>query len=136
MPLPTHDSLQIFFTCKVTAFLVEQFVSAQAGELADEGSGTTFSGFTGDPSGGSEKLPDVYVRLPRGEYPTIVCEAGWAEDREQLVQDDRLWLLQTSGETRVVIVLSFQENIPPAPAVVRDDQTTQNTPDEEALLAG
>ncbi|KAG0127179.1 hypothetical protein HOY82DRAFT_613727 [Tuber indicum] len=64
-----------------------------------------------------------------------MCEAGWAEDHGQLVQDARRWPLQANSQTRVVIVLSFQENMPPAPAMVRDEKTTtHNTPDEQALL--
>ncbi|KAG0134932.1 hypothetical protein HOY82DRAFT_601811 [Tuber indicum] len=135
MPLPIHDSLQVFFTNNVSVSLAQRFGPSQARKLATVASRTTFAGFTGDPSGRSEKLPDAFVCLPRARFPTVVCEAGWAEDHEQLVQDARLWLLRTRGETRVVIVLSFRENIPPAPAVVRDDETTtQNTPDEQALL--
>ncbi|KAG0134933.1 hypothetical protein HOY82DRAFT_537151 [Tuber indicum] len=104
MPLPTPDSL-----------------SSQERNLATVGSGIRF---TGDPSGRSEKLSDAYVCLPRAQFSTVVWEASSAEDHEQLVQDARLCLLRTSGQGGVVIVLSFQENIPPAPAVVRDDETT------------
>ncbi|KAG0125774.1 hypothetical protein HOY82DRAFT_616060 [Tuber indicum] len=115
MPLPTHDSLKEFFTNNVSVSLAQRFGPSQARKLVTVASGTTFAGFTGDPS--------------------VVCEAGWAEDYEQLVQDARLWLLRTSGQTRVVIVLSFQENIPRAPTVIQHDETTtQNTSAEQALL--
>ncbi|KAG0133140.1 hypothetical protein HOY82DRAFT_538264 [Tuber indicum] len=69
-------------------------------------------------------------------FPQLcVCEAGWAEDHEQLVRDACLWLLRTSGQTPVVIVLSFQENIPSAPTVIQPDETTtQNISAEQALL--
>ncbi|RPA95742.1 hypothetical protein L873DRAFT_1812523 [Choiromyces venosus 120613-1] len=112
MPTPTHDSLQIYFTQNVLCSLVERFGSSQAMSMVSVGSGTKFSGFTGDWSGSSEKLPDAYIQLPDGNFPTVVCEAGWAEAHEELMQDARLWLLHTNGQTRIVIVLSFTENNP------------------------
>lgn len=43
------------------------------------------------------------------QFPTIVCEAGWAETEEELREDARLWLQHTGGQTKVVIVVSFSE---------------------------
>ncbi|PWW79773.1 hypothetical protein C7212DRAFT_340495 [Tuber magnatum] len=68
-----------------------------------------FAGFNGDWSGSSEKLPDAYIKLRGTKFPEVVCEAGWAETHKDLVDDARLWLLHTGGETKVVIVLSFTE---------------------------
>ncbi|CUS10855.1 unnamed protein product [Tuber aestivum] len=70
----------------------------------------TFTGFKGDWTGSSEKLPDAYVKLHDTEFPRVVCEAGWAEGLEKLVEDARLWLLHTDGQTRIVIVVSFTES--------------------------
>ncbi|RPA88617.1 hypothetical protein L873DRAFT_1849655 [Choiromyces venosus 120613-1] len=110
MPTATHDSLQIFFTENVFGSLVERLGLAQATGLVDIGSGTTFAGFKGDWRGSSEKLPDAYVKLPSAKFPAVVCEAGWTETHEQLMDDARLWPLHTGGQTRIVIVVSFSEN--------------------------
>ncbi|KAG0640698.1 hypothetical protein HOY80DRAFT_1135812 [Tuber brumale] len=87
MPLPTHDSLQIYFAGEVVLSLAERFCRPQAGGMVAVASGTTFSGFTGDGFGTSRKLPDAYVQLPDGRFPTVVCEAGWAESHEDLMED-------------------------------------------------
>jgi len=69
-----------------------------------------FTGFKGDWTGSSEKLPDAYVQLADTEFPRIVCEAGWSEKHTELMDDARLWLLHTAGQTRLVIILSFTES--------------------------
>jgi len=38
-----------------------------------------------------------------------VCEAGWSEKHTELMDDARLWLLHTAGQTCLVIILSFTE---------------------------
>jgi len=50
------------------------------------------------------------VKLPTADFPTVVCEAGWSEDHLALMDDVRLWLLHTGGQTRLVIVISFTES--------------------------
>ncbi|PUU73061.1 hypothetical protein B9Z19DRAFT_1069278 [Tuber borchii] len=122
LPLPTHDALQLFFTRRVGSCLEAKFGSA-AEDLADIGSGTSFSGFRGDPSGSSEKLPDAYVQVPDGEFPTIVCEAGFSEAKEELLEDAKLWLLKTAGQTKVVIILAFTEVMPKRGQVALDGDT-------------
>ncbi|PUU75338.1 hypothetical protein B9Z19DRAFT_1131471 [Tuber borchii] len=122
LPLPTHDALQLFFTRRVASCLEAKFGSAVE-DLVDIGSGTSFSGFRGDPSGSSDKLPDAYVRVAGGEFPTIVCEAGYSESEEVLLEDARLWLLQTAGQTKIVIILAFTEVMPKGGQVAQDGDT-------------
>ena len=43
------------------------------------------------------------------DFPAVVCEAGWAETLEELMEDVRLWLLHTRGQTRIAIVMCFTE---------------------------
>ena len=43
------------------------------------------------------------------KLPAIVCEAGFSENWDKLMEDARLWLLCTGGETKIVFVLSFTE---------------------------
>ena len=66
--------------------------------------------FKGDWTGSSEKLPDAYVNFADEEFPRIVCEAGWAGKHTELMDDARLWLLQTAGQTYLVIIFSFTES--------------------------
>ncbi|KAG0634518.1 hypothetical protein HOY80DRAFT_1098340 [Tuber brumale] len=103
-------------------------------------SGTIFSGFTGDGFGTSRKLPDGYIHLPDGRFPTVVCKAGWAESRAGLMEDARLWLLHTNGETRIVIVISFTEkNVRTGETSVNPDcqptvSSTESEENEQSLL--
>lgn len=39
----------------------------------------------------------------------VVCEAGWTETLDELKEDARLWLLNTGGQTKIVIVMCFTE---------------------------
>ena len=66
-------------------------------------------GFKGDWSAASSKIPDAFAMLKGSRIPAIVCEAGWTEGWEKLMEDTRLWLLCTKGQTKIVIVLSFIE---------------------------
>ncbi|CUS13745.1 unnamed protein product [Tuber aestivum] len=109
MSTVTHDSPQYFFTHTVCVSLTEKVGLLKARQLVSVGSGTTFIGFEGGRSGSSEKLPDTFVRLRGARFPAVVCEAGWSETREQLIDDGRLWLLHTGGEPKIVIVVSFTE---------------------------
>ena len=56
------------------------------------------------------KIPDAYAMLPGADFPTVVCEAGWSEKFKALLDDARLWLLHTNGQTRAVILVSFTES--------------------------
>ncbi|PUU72481.1 hypothetical protein B9Z19DRAFT_1069742 [Tuber borchii] len=134
LPLPTHDSLQIFFAREVSVSLAERFGRAQARKMVSVASGTTFSGFTGDGYGTSRKLPDVYIKLPGQQFPTVVCEVGWSESLDELRNDARLWLLHTNGETKIVIIISFTEKKPPAPAAssISSGPPTLSTPNDES----
>jgi len=48
--------------------------------------------------------------LPGADFPIVVCEDGWSEKFEALLDDARLWLLHTNGQTRAVVLVSFTEN--------------------------
>ncbi|CUS07195.1 unnamed protein product [Tuber aestivum] len=126
MPLATHDSLQSFFNETVLLSLGEKLGVSQATRLVTVGSGTTFTGFEGDWTGSSEKLPDAYVKLRDAEFPRVVCEAGWAEGHGKLMDDARLWLLHTDGQTRIVIIVSFTES-----TIKHSLQASNKQPEEE-----
>ncbi|KAG0126291.1 hypothetical protein HOY82DRAFT_615489 [Tuber indicum] len=105
-------------------------IGSKARAMVAVRSGTTFSGFIGDGFGTSRKLSDAYIQLPEGRFPTVICEAGWAESLEDLMQDARLWLLHTDGETRIVIVISFMEkNLRTAVAFESLDPSCESTVD-------
>ena len=173
MPTPTHDSLQLYFTDQVLGSLNERFGRTQTRKMVRVGSGTSmsqmkslidiyltnlflaFKEFTGDWAGSSQKLPDAYVKPLNKKFPTIVCEAGFAESLEDLKADAKLWLLHTGGQTRIVFVLCVIETKPKTrkPALDlnqgtedNDDQTddtadaaettltTQESADDEQIL--
>ena len=50
------------------------------------------------------------MMLPSAEFPTIACEVGWSETHSELMDDVRLWLLYTMGQTRLVVVVKFTES--------------------------
>jgi len=50
--------------------------------------------------------------LPGADFPTVICEAGWSERLEALLDDARLWLLHTNGQTKAVVLVSFTESYP------------------------
>ncbi|KAG0636817.1 hypothetical protein HOY80DRAFT_1024191 [Tuber brumale] len=108
--LPTHEALPQFFSSCILSSLTERFGAKQTMSLVRIGTGMTFRNFTGDSCGRSKKVPDAYVKLPAADFPTIVCEAGWSEDHLALMDDVKLWLLHTRGQTRLVIVISFTES--------------------------
>jgi len=61
--------------------------------------------------------------LPDADFPTIVCEAGWSEDHLALMDDVRLWLLHTGGQTRLVIVISFTESYKKSTSEVENNRS-------------
>ena len=67
--------------------------------------------------------------LPGAEFPVVVCEAGWAETHKELMDDARLWLLHTGGQTRIVIVVSFTESSTknPLEAVAEESEGEEQT---------
>ncbi|PUU75371.1 hypothetical protein B9Z19DRAFT_1067466 [Tuber borchii] len=90
-------------------------------------------------------MPDSFVQLLGGKFPTIVCETGWSESMEQLKQDARLWLLKTNGETKVVVVLAFREKYPkardgdsfelrPPPLIIETCLDTRNLTANQSLV--
>lgn len=106
MPWPIHDSLQIFMCQRIT----KEVSSSRADGKLRFGSGTTFTGFTGDYAFSSQKLPDAYVRVSKHtEFPTVVAEAGWSEDLPQLIEDAKLWVEGSGYRTRVVLLTAFTE---------------------------
>lgn len=88
----------------------------------------------------TQKVPDAYLLVIGNNFPSVVCETGWSESLEDLRADARLWLLGSGGETRVVVVVSFQESTPAQPAVVppqgnepvMDEPSVDAEPDENA----
>jgi len=103
-----------------------------------------FKGFTGDWTGSSQKLPDAYIKPLGNKFPTVVCEAGFAESIEELKEDAKLWLLHTGGETRIVIVLCFTESNPKTQMVAQAGEKdadengdgTEDTADAEETSLG
>lgn len=57
----------------------------------------------------SRKQPDASIQVDGYDFPTVVCESGWAEKMDDLKRDASLWLLHTDGQTAVVLVLAFTE---------------------------
>ncbi|PUU72185.1 acetyl-CoA carboxylase [Tuber borchii] len=132
MATPTHDSLHYFFNQTFSSFLIGRIGSLKASQLFSVGSGTTFEGFEGKWSGGSSKLPDAFAMLKTTEFPAIVCESGFSESWDNLMQDARLWLLGTEGQTKIVVILSFTENQLSGNPV--EDTTDKNNNTEEKTL--
>ncbi|KAG0134922.1 hypothetical protein HOY82DRAFT_634538 [Tuber indicum] len=110
MATPTHDSLHYFFNQTFSSFLTGRIGSLKTSQLFSVGTGTTFEGFGGKWSGGSSKLPDAFATLKTTRFPAIVCESGFSESWDNLMDDARLWLLGTEGQTKIVVVLSFTES--------------------------
>lgn len=71
--------------------------------------GTGFGGFTGKHNVLSRKQPDASLQVKGDDFPSVVCESGWAEKMDDLQRDAKLWLLHTDGQTVVVLVLAFTE---------------------------
>jgi len=76
------------------------------------------------------------------KFPTVVCEAGFAESMEELKEDAKLWLLHTGGQTRIVIVLCLTETNPKTrilavnkEAEENDDCTENTASDKETTLS-
>lgn len=71
------------------------------------------------------------MKLRDAEFPAVVCEAGWSEAHKELMDDARLWLLQTGGQTRIVIVLSYTENKTKSPLEAANQMS-----EDEVLTGG
>lgn len=73
--------------------------------------GIDFYGFKGEYEDTlTRKSPDAYITVAGAlEFPSVVVEVGWAESMEDLMDDARLWLLGTGGQTKVVIIVKFNE---------------------------
>lgn len=56
------------------------------------------------------KVPDTYLLVIGDDFPAVVCETGWSESMENLRADAELWLVGSGGQTRVVVVVAFQES--------------------------
>lgn len=50
------------------------------------------------------KVPDAYLLIIGDDYPSVVCETGWLEKMADLRDDAELWLLGSSGQTKVVVL--------------------------------
>lgn len=71
------------------------------------------------------------------QFPSVVAEAGWTEDMNQLISDAKLWLLGTSFQTKVVILVAFSEDHP-ASSPDNDEDALESSVDsstEVELLA-
>jgi len=89
--------------------------------------------------GSSRKEPDAYVKLRGSKFPSVVCEAGFSENLEDLIDDARLWLLHTGGITKIVIVLCITESNTPNTVdgdekISEDMSKMEKTPMEEQVL--
>lgn len=118
-----------------------------------------FGGFTGRHNLLSRKQPDASLQVKGDDFPSVVCESGWAEKMDDLQRDAELWLLHTDGQTGVVLVLAFTESfgddddtaltagVPDPPSAVvepdtnqeasqatSDSSETSDSPTEESLL--
>lgn len=99
-----------------------------------------FGGFTGRHNLLSRKQPDASIQVKGDDFPSVVCESGWAEKMNDLQRDAKLWLLHTDGQTVVVLVLAFTEvfgdvDEPDLTAVVpdaADDAADEPDANEEA----
>lgn len=74
--------------------------------------------------------------LKGDKLPAIVCEAGFSENWDNLMEDTRLWLLCTGGKTKIVFVLYFTEqNSTSGPAAdpnLESDTTGESEPANDA----
>ncbi|KAG0634358.1 acetyl-CoA carboxylase [Tuber brumale] len=52
----------------------------------------------------------TFAKLKTTRFPGIICESGFSESWDNLMDDARLWLLGTEGQTKIVVVLSFMES--------------------------
>ncbi|PUU75201.1 hypothetical protein B9Z19DRAFT_1067613 [Tuber borchii] len=133
MATATHDSLHYFFNQTFSSFLIGRIGLLKTSQLFSVGTGTTFEGFGGKWSGGSSKLPDAFAKLQTTRLPAIVCESGFSESWDNLMEDARLWLLGTEGQTKIVVVLSFIENQLRGNLVEDNTDTNSNT-EEKTLI--
>lgn len=146
---PAHESVTIFFTHQVSRALESRLSEDQYLDMVQVSSGACmrpspyclvcrftdktvtlgYRGFNGNGyTAHSKKLPDAYVHIDGYHFPTVVCETGWAEKMDDLKRDARLWLLGTQGQTRVVVVVAFNEIhapvLQPVPADATDPAAT------------
>ena len=47
---------------------------------------------------------------PGADLPTVVCETLWSEKHAPLMDDAKLWCLDTDGQTGLVIIVAFTES--------------------------
>lgn len=62
-----------------------------------------------DYSPDTQKVPDAYFRVIGEDLPAVVSETGWSETIDKVREDAKLWLLGSNGQTRVLVVVNFQE---------------------------
>lgn len=141
---PIHDSLQMYLCRRI---MKEVSRTRADGKLLFS-VGTSFTDFEGDYAYSSQKLPDAYIQVcANPEFPTVVAEAGWSEDLEELIEDARLWIVGSNFRTRVVILTAFTEvregypdnapadNIPDVPDLETEQQLMGNINESRTVKA-
>lgn len=88
----------------------------------------------------TRKSPDAYISVAGAlEFPSLVVEVGWAESMEDLMDDARLWLLGTAGQTKVVIVVKFNEgscdNVPSTSSSTSSGSEPDNADGEHSTVS-
>jgi len=66
-------------------------------------------------------------------FPAITCESGFSESWDNLMDDARLWLLGTEGQTKIVVVLSFMESQLRGNPVEDTTDTNSNTEEQTVI---
>lgn len=149
---PVHDSLQIFFQNCVFDSVQPRLGRAKFNRIVQVSTGSceyphphpplihicagvywcaAYGAFTGDCNTASVKQPDAYVHVKGYDFPTVVCEAGFAEKMDDLMSDARLWLMHTSGQTTVVIVVAFVEVTDIPVAAEEENEAEVEAPEAE-----
>jgi hypothetical protein len=69
--------------------------------------GTTYTGFASSKEGDSTYKPK-WCRAGKGNWPTLVFEAGVSETLARLRTDAEWWLTNSRGEVKIAIVISIK----------------------------
>jgi hypothetical protein len=53
------------------------------------------------------KIPDGVLQVPGCEYPALVIEIGWSQDKHDVENKAKYYLENFNGQIRTVISLNF-----------------------------
>jgi hypothetical protein len=76
----------------------------------DELGATTFKTPRMSKEGDSAFKP-LSIRPRKGDWPTIVLESGWSESLTRLRRDARLWLEESGGDVKIVLLFSIGRGV-------------------------